>query len=46
MAADVLVRVRAVVAGATGQDSARDGDPVLATAVRRWDGVARREWPV
>lgn len=44
--ADVLVRVRAVVAGATGQDSDRDGDPVLATGVRRWDGAARREWPV
>ncbi len=44
--ADVLARVRAVVAEATRHESDRDGGRVLATGVRRWDGGARREWPV
>lgn len=43
---DALSRVRAVVAGATDQAADRDSDPVLATGIRRWDAVARREWPV
>lgn len=44
--AEALARVHAVVAVATDHGGDRDGDPVLATGIRRWDGAARREWPV
>ncbi len=44
--ADALARVRAVVAFTTDHGGDLDGDPVLATGIRRWDSAARREWPV